>query len=82
MALALDVQMAIDVIRYYAGWADKLTGQTIEVNSHFLDDEYLESYIVQTNPAFLTYTTHEPYGVVGQIIPCEYDMKTAESLLI
>jgi len=23
--------MAIGVVRYYAGWADKITGQTIEV---------------------------------------------------
>ena len=25
---------AISVIRYYAGWADKLSGQTVEVRSY------------------------------------------------
>lgn len=32
-ALAADVTASIDVIKYYAGWADKLTGQTLEVCS-------------------------------------------------
>ena len=31
-ALSLDVEGSIAVIRYYAGWADKLTGKTIEVD--------------------------------------------------
>jgi len=31
VALSLDVEGSIAVIRYYAGWADKLTGKTIEV---------------------------------------------------
>jgi acyl-CoA reductase-like NAD-dependent aldehyde dehydrogenase len=30
-ALSVDVTASIDTIRYYAGWADKLTGQTLEV---------------------------------------------------
>ncbi|KAG5720688.1 Aldehyde dehydrogenase [Termitomyces sp. T112] len=51
-AKAGDVQMTIDVFRYYAGWADKVQGKTIE-----------------TNENKLAYTRHEPYGVVGQIIP-------------
>jgi aldehyde dehydrogenase (NAD+) len=26
-----DVQFSIETIKYFAGWADKITGQTIEV---------------------------------------------------
>ncbi|KAF9070663.1 aldehyde dehydrogenase [Rhodocollybia butyracea] len=46
------VPMCIAFIRYYAGWADKISGQVIE-----------------TDERKLTYTRHEPIGVVGQIIP-------------
>jgi aldehyde dehydrogenase (NAD+) len=30
-AFGTDVSFAIDVIKYFAGWADKITGQTMEV---------------------------------------------------
>lgn len=30
-AFGTDVSFAIDVVKYFAGWADKVTGQTIEV---------------------------------------------------
>ena len=50
-----DVSHSIQCIRYYAGWADKILGQTIE-----------------TSEAKLTYTRHEPIGVVGQIIPWNF----------
>ena len=50
-----DVSHSITCIRYYAGWADKILGQTIE-----------------TSEAKLTYTRHEPIGVVGQIIPWNF----------
>ncbi|KAJ7937139.1 aldehyde dehydrogenase domain-containing protein [Mycena leptocephala] len=43
-------------LRYYAGWADKLAGQTLEVDN-------------KTKWAF---TKHEPIGVCGQIIPWNY----------
>jgi aldehyde dehydrogenase (NAD+) len=33
----LDVEMVIDTFRYYAGWADKLTGETVPVPGHRLD---------------------------------------------
>jgi len=33
----LDVEMVIDTFRYYAGWADKLTGETIPVPGDRLD---------------------------------------------
>jgi aldehyde dehydrogenase (NAD+) len=51
-----DIADSVGCLRYYAGWADKITGQTIEI-----DD--------RTKWAF---TRHEPIGVCGQIIPWNY----------
>jgi len=53
----VDIAAAIDCIRYYAGWADKVTGQVIE-----------------TTEAKLTYTRHEPIGVVGHIIAWNFPL--------
>ena len=50
-----DVAMSIGTFRYYAGWADKIQGNTIE-----------------TSKDKIVYTTHEPLGVVGQIIPWNF----------
>ena len=50
-----DVAFSISTIRYYAGWADKIHGQTIETDSNKF-----------------VYTRHEPFGVVGQIIPWNF----------
>ena len=50
-----DVTMSIGTFRYYAGWADKIQGNTIE-----------------TSKDKIVYTTHEPLGVVGQIIPWNF----------
>lgn len=52
-----DVVASIATIRYYAGWADKIHGQTIE-----------------TDKNKLAYTLHEPFGVVGQIIPWNFPL--------
>jgi aldehyde dehydrogenase (NAD+) len=35
-SLAIDLPMAIHCLRYYAGYADKIHGQTIPINSNFL----------------------------------------------
>jgi phenylacetaldehyde dehydrogenase len=49
-----DVVGSIDVLRYTAGWATKITGETINLSA----------------PGnFHAYTVREPIGVVGQIIP-------------
>ena len=48
------VRLAADHFRYYAGWANKLNGETIAVN---MPGEWH------------AYTTREPVGVVGQIVP-------------
>ncbi|KAM0753476.1 aldehyde dehydrogenase [Meredithblackwellia eburnea MCA 4105] len=53
-----DIGDCVACLRYYAGWADKITGQTIEVNSQ----------------AKFVYTTQDPIGVCGQIIPWNYPM--------
>ncbi|KAF6752134.1 NAD-dependent aldehyde dehydrogenase [Ephemerocybe angulata] len=57
-ASSTDVALSINVVKYYAGWADKLTGQTLE----------------QTDSKLLAYTRHEPIGVVGQIIPWNFPL--------
>ncbi|KAJ7708120.1 aldehyde dehydrogenase [Mycena rosella] len=57
MAKMQDMGGAIQCIRYFAGWADKIHGNTVE-----------------TNELKLAYTRHEPYGVVGQIIPWNFPM--------
>ncbi|OBZ79629.1 Aldehyde dehydrogenase [Grifola frondosa] len=56
-AMKADVPNSIGCLRYYAGWADKIQGNTIE-----------------TSEAKLTYTRHEPIGVVGQIIPWNFPL--------
>ncbi|KAH7876625.1 aldehyde dehydrogenase [Lentinula edodes] len=52
-----DMKLTLQTLKYYAGWADKVHGKTIE-----------------TNEQKLAYTRHEPYGVVGQIIPWNYPL--------
>ncbi|KAF9238212.1 aldehyde dehydrogenase [Melanogaster broomeanus] len=52
IAYGVENMGAIAIMKYYAGWADKINGKVIE-----------------TNDKKLSYTRHEPIGVVGQIIP-------------
>ncbi|KAF8165432.1 aldehyde dehydrogenase domain-containing protein [Crassisporium funariophilum] len=56
IARDFDIGDSIQCLRYYAGWADKIIGQTIEVD----------------NKAKLAFTRHEPIGVCAQIIPWNY----------
>ncbi|KAK7457119.1 hypothetical protein VKT23_010419 [Stygiomarasmius scandens] len=56
-AMNADTVAAIETIRYYAGWADKIHGQ-----------------VQETDENKLTYTRHEPIGVVGQIIPWNFPL--------
>ena len=57
-----DVGGSIDMFRYMAGWATRLTGETIPVSS----------------PGnWLAYTLREPVGVVGQIIPWNFPLMMA-----
>lgn len=51
-----DIAEGIKCVKYFAGWADKLSGQTIPVE----------------NTASFCMTVHEPVGVVGAIIPWNF----------
>jgi phenylacetaldehyde dehydrogenase len=53
VARVADVPLTIDMFRYMAGWATKITGTTIPIS---FPGEYL------------SFTLREPVGVVGQII--------------
>ena len=55
IAKAADLALSVKCMRYYAGWADKLTGKTIPIDGDFF-----------------CYTTREPVGVVGCIIPWNF----------
>ncbi|EGN98588.1 hypothetical protein SERLA73DRAFT_92037 [Serpula lacrymans var. lacrymans S7.3] len=57
VAMAADLPSSAAVIRYYAGWADKIQGKTIE-----------------TTEKKMAYTRHEPFGVVGAIIPWNFPL--------
>ncbi|KAF9649360.1 aldehyde dehydrogenase [Thelephora ganbajun] len=56
VARDFDIGDSIQCLRYYAGWADKILGETIEVD----------------NKTKLAFTRHDPIGVCGQIIPWNY----------
>jgi len=56
IARDFDIGDSVQCLRYYAGWADKITGQTLEVD----------------NKTKLAFTRHDPIGVCGQIIPWNY----------
>ena len=62
VARAADVPLSVDMFRYMAGWATKLTGSTIPIS---FPGEYL------------SYTVREPVGVVGQIIPWNFPLLMA-----
>jgi len=57
---------AARLLRYYAGWPDKLFGETIPA----------EAKVAGERPP-LTYTRREPVGVVGQITPWNYPLGMA-----
>ncbi|HUK22986.1 MAG TPA: aldehyde dehydrogenase family protein [Terriglobales bacterium] len=56
----VDVPTAVEVFRYFAGWATKLEGSTIPLSAH--------------GGKYLAYTLREPVGVVGQIIPWNFPL--------
>lgn len=61
LARVADIPVSIDQLRYYAGWATKIEGNTIPLS-------------MQGGGKFLAYTLREPIGVVGQIIPWNFPM--------
>ena len=54
----VDVQYSAHVLRYMAGWATKLEGQTMRLSVPYIPDGDLRGY-----------TFREPVGVVGAIVP-------------
>jgi acyl-CoA reductase-like NAD-dependent aldehyde dehydrogenase len=56
-----DVPNVVAMFRYFAGWATKIHGKTIDVSGG----------------NFLAYTRHEPVGVVAGIIPWNYPLAMA-----
>ena len=52
----LDVPNAAGTFRHFAGWADKITGQTIPTAGYFGQPTH-------------SYTVREPVGVIGAIVP-------------
>ncbi|KAJ6538594.1 NAD-aldehyde dehydrogenase [Mycena sp. CBHHK59/15] len=56
MARDFDIGDTVQCLRYYAGWADKIAGQSLEVD----------------NKTKFAFTRHDPIGVCGQIIPWNY----------
>lgn len=57
-----DVAVAVETLRYMAGWATKLTGETIPVGAP---------------GTFHAYTKREPIGVTGQIVPWNFPLAMA-----
>ncbi|MCG4455878.1 aldehyde dehydrogenase family protein [Pseudomonas sp. MMS21-TM103] len=57
----VDIQGTIDTFRYFAGWASKIHGRTVEPS---LPGNYL------------AYTRKEPVGVVGVIVPWNFPLQT------
>jgi phenylacetaldehyde dehydrogenase len=62
VARVADLPLTVDMFRYMAGWATKITGTTLPLS---LPGEYL------------SYTVREPVGVVGQIIPWNFPLLMA-----
>jgi hypothetical protein len=62
VARVADLPLAVDMFRYMAGWATKITGSTLSLSA---PGEYL------------SYTMREPVGVVGQIIPWNFPLLMA-----
>lgn len=59
-----DVPLTIENMRYYAGWATKIEGNTIPLT-------------LANSSKYLAYTLREPVGVVGQIIPWNFPLLMA-----
>eukprot|EP01100_Stratorugosa_tubuloviscum_P006432 TRINITY_DN277_c0_g1_i2.p1 TRINITY_DN277_c0_g1~~TRINITY_DN277_c0_g1_i2.p1 ORF type:complete len:528 (+),score=274.24 TRINITY_DN277_c0_g1_i2:78-1661(+) len=58
-----DLALVIQCYRYYAGWADKITGKVLNAQGP-----------IASHHNHFSYTRHEPVGVVGQIIPWNFPL--------
>ncbi|GAB3453760.1 aldehyde dehydrogenase family protein [Insolitispirillum peregrinum] len=66
LARQIDVALAIDFLRYVAGWATKIEGSVLPVSVPFNRER-----------DFFAYTNRHPIGVVGQIIPWNFPLMMA-----
>ena len=66
MAKYGDLRIAIDSLRYMAGWATKIEGTTISPSFSYTGDA-----------RFSAHTLREPIGVIGQIIPWNFPLVMA-----
>jgi phenylacetaldehyde dehydrogenase len=66
VARVADVPMAVDNLRYMAGWATKIEGNTIPLSVPYTP-----------GARYLAYTLREPVGVVAQIIPWNFPLLMA-----
>src|ERR1041385_4094052 len=66
IARAADVPLAVDLLRYMAGWATKIEGATFPISVPYAP-----------GAKFFAYTKREPVGVVGQIIPWNFPLLMA-----
>ena len=66
IARASDLASVIDVFRYFAGWATKLNGETLDVSVPRMPDG-----------EFFAYTSREPVGVVVGITPWNFPISMA-----
>ena len=64
VARIADIPLVADHFRYYAGWATKILGHTIP-------------FTAPMPGGFFAYTSREPVGVVGQIIPWNFPLLMA-----
>lgn len=66
VAGAVDIQLAINFLRYMAGWATKIEGNTMEASVPFLPDAQFHGF-----------TRREPIGVVGAIVAWNFPLLLA-----
>lgn len=66
IAKAVDIQLAINFLRYMAGWATKIDGHTVTPSVPFMPDQQ-----------FFGYTQREPVGVVGAIVAWNFPLLLA-----
>ena len=62
VARVADVPLSVDMFRYMAGWATKISGTTLPLSAGY---------------DFHSYTMREPIGVVAQIIPWNFPLLMA-----
>jgi phenylacetaldehyde dehydrogenase len=66
IARMVDVGSGAEFVRYMAGWATKLEGQTLDNSIPF-----------PPGAQYVTYTRREPVGVVGAIVPWNFPLAIA-----